>query len=81
MISQEDIETWINDQKVDWQNDEDEFEESMRNENYDTDERMRGLAQASSVEVPTAEYEDDNKPSKLPSTMSENVCIASTKTC
>ena len=57
IISQEDIETWINDQKIDWQNDEDEFEDRLKN--------PLNSAQASSVEVPTAEYEDDNKPSKL----------------
>jgi endo-beta-N-acetylglucosaminidase D len=55
ILSQEDIDTWVNDQKIDWQNDEDEV-----------DVRNRDPVQlASGVEVPTSEYEDDNKPSKL----------------
>ncbi len=57
IISQEDIETWINDQKIDWPNDDEDLDERITN--------PLKSAQASSVEVPTAEYEDDNKPSKL----------------
>jgi hypothetical protein len=64
-LSPDDIINWKNDNIIDWRNDNDD---GLNNNNNNEDEDDKGplqLAQAG-VEVPiSAEYEDDNKPSKL----------------
>ena len=64
-LSPDDIINWKNDNIIDWRNDNDDGLSSNNNNEDEADKGPLQLAQAG-VEVPiSAEYEDDNKPSKL----------------